>query len=357
MSSSAMAAPEGRPVDPQLGSGIRPGSPFVASKAGRALAVIAILLSAPVCAQTEGGTGEAEVQPRQDVLSTTVLRTATAIDNFFSTEEYDWQTNKTRVTVRGNLDWVDEHGTDFNPQVKIHLSLPGLNDRLQLIVNDEDDDTFSGGAADEDESNLSLRYILREARNWGLNFDLGLSTRGDPTLQGFGRANLFRYFTLGDSKWGARAVNRLYWYTDSHWRNDFRWYFERPIGDNMLFRSRTRFDYQEDKDDNILPDQQFTLYHQINDRTAMAYDAIAQKVYFEDSVFDEDEILDDCEKCVQYQLRVRFRRNVAKFPRFFYEIWPIAAWAEQRDYEFTPAVRLRLEVVLGDIPKSAAGLD
>jgi hypothetical protein len=50
-------------------------------------------------------------------------------------------------------------------------------------------------------------------------------------------------------------------------------------------------------------------------------------------------------------LRLRFRRNIKKYPRFFYEIWPIAAWAEQRDYNFTPAIRLRLEVVLGDVPK------
>lgn len=63
------------------------------------------------------------------------------------------------------------------------------------------------------------------------------------------------------------------------------------------------------------------------------------------------ERLDDCETCVQYQLRVRFRRNVKRIPTLFYEIWPIAAWAEQRDYSFTPAIRLRLELVLGDMPK------
>jgi hypothetical protein len=220
-----------------------------------------------------------------------------------------------------------------------------------LIVNEDDDDSFSGGAADEDESNVSLRYILEAARNWGVNFDLGVSTRGDPTVQGFGRVNAFRNFELGDGEWGARADNRLYWYTDSHWRNDFSWYFERPISDNFFFRSRTRFDYQEDKADNILPEQRLTLYHQINTRTVLAYEAIAQQVFFKDTVFDKNEILDDCEKCVQYQLRLRFRRNIKKYPRFYYEIWPIAAWAEQRDYNFTPAIRLRLEVVLGDVPK------
>jgi hypothetical protein len=51
-------------------------------------------------------------------------------------------------------------------------------------------------------------------------------------------------------------------------------------------------------------------------------------------------------------LRLRFQRQGKRFPRFFYEIWPIAAWAEQRDYDFTPAIRLRLEVVLGDTPKA-----
>jgi len=307
------------------------------------------LMLGPVSAQTE----QEPQQPREDAASKTVLKAASRLDGFFGTEEYSWRSNQTRVTVRGDLLWVDDHGTDAAGKLKLNLDLPGFRDRLRLIVNEEEEDVAAGGLEDEDDADVALRYFPETARKYGVNFDLGISTRGDPTIQGFGRVNLFREWGLGDSSWVARAENRLYWYTDSKWRNDFRWYFERRIGDRLLFRSRTRLDYQEDKDENWLPEQRFTLYQQINDRTALAYEAIAQKIFFDDSVFDEDEILDPCEKCTQYQLRLRFRRNMKKFPRLYYEVWPIAGWAEQRDYDFTPAALLRLEMVFGGRPERA----
>jgi hypothetical protein len=316
-----------------------------------------MLTLAPVFAQAADESAQAERKPRQDAVSTTVQKAAAAFDSFFSTEEYDWRENKTRIRLRGNALWVDEHGTDFGAQLKLKLVLPGLSDRFQVIANDEGEDELGSGLDEPDDVDLALRFVPDALGKLRASFDVGLSTRGDPNLQGFGRVNLVRGFGLGDSRWLTYVQNRLYWYTDTGWRNDFRWYFERPISDNLLFRSRTRFDYQEDKDENWLPEQRFTLYQQINDRTALAYEALAQRIFFEDSVFDEDEFLDDCKKCYQYQLRLRFRRNLKNYPRIFYELWPIAAWSEQRDYEFTPAALFRLEVIFGDLPRGAATLN
>ncbi len=306
-----------------------------------------------VIAQTEPDTEKTKVEETQERLTETVLKTATAIDNFFGTDRYSWEDNKTRLTLRGNADYVDKHGWDFSPEVKLYLALPGLNDRLRLIINEDEEDEASGGPASDEESNLAVRYLAKVTKKYGISFDLGLSTRGDPTLQGFVRANAFRNWDLGDSGWVTRFENRLYWYTKSDWRNDFRWYLERRLGENFLFRSRTRFDYQQDKEKEWYPEQRFTLFQQINQRTALAYEAIAQQIFFDDSVFDPEEFVQPCgTKCTQYQLRLRFRQNV-KFPWLFYEVWPIAAWTEQRDYEFTPAIRFRLEVVLGNPPRSA----
>ncbi|GAG32128.1 unnamed protein product, partial [marine sediment metagenome] len=92
------------------------------------------------------------------------------------------------------------------------------------------------------------------------------------------------------------------------------------------------------------------LFQQISNRTALAYELIARERFFEDSPFDTDEILNPEERYNHYQARLRFRQNVG-YPWLFYEIWPIAAWTEEQDYEFTPAIRFRLEVVLGDPPK------
>ena len=315
------------------------------------LLAFGLVVADPVIAQTETTDDQSRVAQTQEQLTDLVLKSANAIDSFFGNERGVWQQNKTRVTLRGNADWVDDAGWDPSAEVKLYLALPGLNDRLRLVLNDDDDDDTAGSSSDEDESNLALRFVGSLTDRFGIAFDLGVSTRGDPTIQGFARANLFRSWNLFNTQWDARLANRLYWYTDSHWRNDFRWYFERRISDKFFFRSRTRFDYQEDKDSEVYPEQRFTLFQQINDRTALAYEALAREVFTEDSPFFPDDFLVPCQpKCTQYALRLRFRQNV-KYPWLFYEIWPTAAWTEARDYEFTPAIRFRLEVVLGDPPK------
>lgn len=317
-------------------------------------AVLLLVLANPTLAQTESGTEETGAEKTQQKLTNVVQKTASAIDNFFSNDRYVWSDNKTRVTLRGNFDWIDDHGWEFNPQVRLYVALPGLNDRLRLVVNDDDgeDGGSGGGQAGDDESTMALRFIGSVKDKYGITFDAGVSTRGDPTLQVFGRANFFRNWELG-WKWAGRLENRLYYYNDSKWRNDFRWYFERNFGEKFFFRSRTRFDYQDDKDKDWYPEQRFTLFHQISDRTALAYEAIYQEIFFDDSIFDPDEFLQPCgKKCTQVQLRLRFRQNFL-YPWLFYEFWPVAAWTEQRDYEFTPAARFRLEIVLGNPPTTA----
>jgi len=320
--------------------------------------IFALGFTLPVFAQENAGSSDTTAAPEatkaekaQQGLTNVVQRTANSIDNFFSNDRHVWGDNKTRITLRGNADYLDEHGWEFSPEVKIFLALPGLNDRLRLVANDDNDEGGAdGGAADDTDSTLALRYVGRVTKKYGVTFDLGVSTRGDETVQGFTRANLFRNWKLGKT-WDGRLENRLYWYTDSGWRNDFRWYFEKRINDKFFFRSRTRLDFQEDKDSDVYPTQTFTLFQQINNRTALAYELIARERFFDDSPFDPDEILNPDDRYTHYQARLRFRRNVG-YPWLFYEIWPIAAWTEERDYEFSTAIRLRLEIVLGDPPKT-----
>ncbi|MDH3639626.1 MAG: hypothetical protein OES09_14365 [Gammaproteobacteria bacterium] len=297
------------------------------------------------------GAAKDRLTETRESLTDVVRQTANVVDNFFSTERHSWQNNKTRVTVRGNLDWLDEHGWDIAPDVRIHLALPGLDDRLRLVVNDDDESEASDRAtSDDNESNVALRFIARANDRYGITFDLGASTRGDPSVQGFVRANFFRTWQLSET-WDGRLENRLYWYNDSKWRNDVRWYFERLIGDKFFFRARSRLDYQEDKDSDWYPEQRFTLFQQISDRSALAYEVLAEEIFFDDSPFDRGEILKPDDRFTHFQARLRFRQNIG-YPWLFYEIWPIAWWTEERDYEFTPSIRFRLEVVLGDPPRT-----
>lgn len=307
----------------------------------------------------EGKNDEADKVVRsQAALSDAVLKTASKIDNFFSNERHFWTSNKTRVTLRGNADWIDHAaGWDFGAEAKIFLALPGLNDRLRIVANDDDEDGSTDSASSEDQDRtLALRWIGSASKKHGVSYDVGVGSR-DGKLQPFGRVNLFRHYGLGQSKWDGRTANRLYWYTDAGWRNDFRQYFERRLSDKFFFRSRTRIDYQEDKLDAAYPEQKFTLFHQVSDKIALAYELVGRQYCACDEIYDDNER--DVTNTDRYNLafaRVRFRQNVF-YPWLFYEVWPTAAFPEELDYRFTAAVRFRLEIVLGDPPEGATKLD
>lgn len=310
---------------------------------------LCLVFAGPASADDRGFVNEDTVKTTQEGLSRSVQKTAARIDNFFSNERYSWSSNKTRVTLRGNFDWIDNRGWEFNPELRLFLALPGLNDRFRIVANDDDDGgTTDGSPNDRDESDIALRFIGKQTQKGGYSYDFGLSTRDDQ-FQGFVRLNLFRHYSLG-SRWAGRSENRLYWYTSSGLRNDFRQYFERKLSDTWFFRARTRIQYEEDKDKGWYPEQKFTLFQRITDRSVLAYEAIARQYCGCDPIFDPEQQLIQSDKYNQYQARLRFRQN-AIYPWLFYEIWPIAAWTEERDYEFTPAIRFRLEIVLGTPPK------
>lgn len=309
-----------------------------------------LLSNTPTFAQTEEQ--KDALERSQATLTRAVRQIANSIDSFFSTERHSWADNKSRVSVQGDADWIDNHGWEFKPRIRANVKFPGLNDRIRLVANEVRSDGAPGGESVDDDAQVALRWIGKTGRRNGISFGLGLSGYGEPSIQGFGRVNY--YHRWGAGLWNIRLQNRLYYYQESKLRNDFRFFFERPLSDNLFFRSRTRFDYSEEKDEQWYPSQTFSLFHKINDRAAVVWEALAQQTFTENVVFDADEFLRPCSpKCDTYLLRARFRQNIG-YPWLFYEVWPAANWPEARDYEFTPSIRFRLEIILGDPPERIA---
>jgi hypothetical protein len=280
------------------------------------------------------------------------------VDKFFVTDKFaTYADNTSRLRLRLNTDYVENHGWDVGANLKLHLVLPGLNNRLRLVMNDADDDndTASQAADSTDESDIAFRWLGIRTDRFGLSYDLGVRIK-DSDLAGFGRINAgLRYPFVG--KWTGATTNRLYYYSDTGVRNDLRQYFDRRINDNLLFRSRTRVQYFEENDYNPSAEQKFTLFHTLNARHALAYEALVEQLAAEDSAFNKDEITIPLQDhYTNYSLRVRYRTNVWR-KWLFLEFWPIVAWPEERDYDLTLAARFRVEINFGQTPKSAAKIE
>jgi hypothetical protein len=290
----------------------------------------------------------ATVEDLHGQMSDMVLKTANGIDSFFGTERSTtFEENTSYIRLRLNFDWLETSGLDINPGVKLHVVLPGAMSRLRLIANDEEEHGGEGqGEEAEVESSIALRWIGFDSDRAGLNFDLGMRI-SDWTPAGFGRANVQFVLPLG-GKWIARTTNRLYWYTDTGWRNDLRQYFEFQLSKNFFFRSRTRIQYFEEEGDELFPEQKLTLFQRLGDRQAIAYEALVERIPADDSRFDEEDIVVPDDAYTEAQLRMRYRVNLFR-PWFHVELWPIVLFPEEQDYDLTWAARFRVEITFGHV--------
>lgn len=308
-----------------------------------ALAISPASTSGADSAHLDGGAGRADaVQAR----TTTLVRDmARQLDAFFSSEEHGtFEENRTRVRLRLNVDQIEHHGFEIKPKVKVHLKLPGASERLRLVINDGDAQDGESPSP-EDENDVALRWIARQSKTSAFSVDAGMRIKdGGPDV--FGRVNLGFKYPLGEH-WHLQTTNRIYHYSTTGWRNDFRQYFNRPLDDHLLFRSRTRVQYFEENDSNPNLEQKFSVFHMLQNTTALAYEALWRRESAEESIFDRDEIVGEPkDHYEQVAVRVRFRRSMWR-PWFYVEFWPIVAWPEERDWETVFAARLRLEVNLG----------
>ena len=281
-----------------------------------------------------------------DSMDSLVQNAIRRVDSFFVDEEHATFADTTsRIRLRLNTDHIEHHGWDTAAKVKLNLALPGISERLRLVMNDEPGPDVDQATADEDENDLALRWIGKQSDTQGYSFDLGVHMK-NGSLDPFGRINLGLEYAL-PGRWVGQSTNRIYYYAKTGFRNDFRQYFNRALTDSLLFRSRTRIQYFEENEQNPYIEQKFSLFHSLSDTRKLAYEALYRKLSIEDSPFDADEIQDtDAEYFNHYQLQVRYRQQLWK-PWFYVEFWPIVNWPQERDYATTLGARLRLEVNLG----------
>jgi hypothetical protein len=320
--------------------------------------------TAQMVTNSEGEDVEATAVDRMYARTTDLIQGTTGhFDSFFSLDTEDAFTgNDTKVRLRLNTDYIEGHGWDLHPNFRLNLALPFLSNKARFVMNEDTDEDQGSASSDSGEgSDLALRWVELDGDTLGLSFDLGLRISGvgypdrktEPA--GFARINTSLEFDLGN--WSSRTNNRLYYYSNTGTRNDFRQYFDRSINDNLMFRSRTRIQYFEENGYNPQWEQKLSVFHKINDKNAIVYEAVVGRNPIEDSVFDPDEIeVGLQESYYEGQIRIRYRRNIWR-PWLYVEAWPVLLFPEEKDYKASPAFRIRLEINFGAESSSERQID
>lgn len=217
---------------------------------------------------------------------------------------------------------------DYKFGISLNLELPHTNQRLNLLLQSEDQGVREGDLLSSPQNvtySSALRLILQESERWSSSVDAGVRWGVPPDP--FVRVRARRPFYASD--WNVLFGQEINYYTQAGYGavTSLTWDF--PLTIHRLFRLESDTEYLLN-DDFFHLSYGAGLYHEINRIYAYAVLAGAEGNTEYDVHFEE------------YTLGVRVRRKVWK-EWMFAEVYPQMLWAEDNDWELTPVLMFRLE--------------
>jgi hypothetical protein len=295
-------------------------------------------------AETEDDQEEDEEEPgffdiTHEKVSEAILASANWIDSFFSDERTIREETETRLrfgvsnfSEKSDLLQADLH-TSFR------LDLPVFSERLHLLISGEEDDDETEerrrparpATRREREPSVSIRYFLLMSLRRNASISTGVRFRdGSPVFLFEPRYR--QVFPVGD--WDLRFTQRFTAYTDETLRIRTSFDLERPIGNKYFFRNTAEGIWFRDQP-GYFYNFHVTLFQPISRDRMLQYQWSNKFITRPDHVLDEIRLI--------FSFRQRFWREW-----LFYEVSPQIAYPRKEDYEFSPGIMLRLDIIFGD---------
>lgn len=229
---------------------------------------------------------------------------------------------------------VADQGVDYKVGLNLSLVLPKTRDRFKLLVETDDNEdgeqeTDLLNTTDNVTYTTAIRVELNNGERWKNSLDNGVRWEGKPVYFTRLRNRRTDYFY----NWRNRFLHSIYWRTDIAWGTKISTNLLHPITDTSHFSTGFNADYIVDNDYADL-DADVAVFHQINRKSAMLY----QLAIFGDT--------DRLTQVNNYVFSVSYRRKI--YRQFvFAEIVPEVAWPREENFEATPALNFRLEMIFG----------
>ena len=237
---------------------------------------LAFLLCSSAIASEEADDGSGRVDQLHDEWSEWVLKTASQVDGFFSNSQASEADQQTRLRVFLRMRYDGNEGTKLSPGIRARISLPNTENRLKLILGDDEDEGRLNDL-DDNQQNISLQVRgKRETALKQIRFDIGIRRR-DSRYQPYVRARHSKAFTT-DGPWVPRLTNSFYYFTKSKFEYRGQPDFDRVIGEYLFFRPTTVVRWYDNNssecNDGWCLDHYFSLYEKLrrSKSEAIAYD-------------------------------------------------------------------------------------
>lgn len=274
----------------------------------------------------------------QQYISSGFLGFSKSVDEFFSDEKAEYESNGSYIRLTGDSVFTDGDGWGFSGSTRAKLVLPNTQRKLRLVFESDPEQEREGpqpkldsnpiDAAEKKAYFAGVEGLLGEFEHW--RFRPGIGLKINRKLDFFLRFRASRKYSINDD-WQAYLGNTLYWFYSTGYRFDTRLDFDRKFGDHKLFRASTTARREELNDWWDLA-QVFSITHSIDRKQALVYLAGAYGVS-EPNAHAED-----------YRLQMRYRRLIHS-DYLFMEMIPQLQYLQENDFDPVFSFTLRVEMV------------
>lgn len=287
------------------------------------------------------------IEGPRDYLSEKIVRLADSLDRFFGGNRHYQESNDSVVQL--DLTRVAGYGGDrkYNLAARANLRMPATEGRLHLLLEtDPEQNTtdptqypatpinnnnqrLTPGSQVTTSGNLAVagRYENAPENFWHFRTDGGL--KFPLPIRPFvrSRANFSRPL----KEWQLKGSESVYWFSNLGVGETTQMDFERVISEPMLFRASSNATWLNNTQNFDLR-QDFYLFHTLDDRTALQYQA---------SVIGAS---NPQTRVLDYVALVLYRYRLHK-DWMFLELSPQLHFPRERNYRLSPTLSMRLEML------------
>ncbi|MBE9568521.1 MAG: hypothetical protein IMF14_07475 [Proteobacteria bacterium] len=227
-------------------------------------------------------------------------------DNFFANDRvFAEGAAGTYIRWRNEFTVDEEEGVKFKTKINLSVELPGVQDRLRLTIeSDEDEDLrdIAPGSGQDTTNSLGLQLDFFDKTRSKFNVSVSLKPRIRFRYRYTYPATNTVTLRLTQEAQREKAINSARTQFDA----------EKLFDQRFLFRSTTEGKVSEEFD-GVDWLQALVVYHRVNKKTSLSYESSANGI-------TEPRTL-----ATNYRVGVRYRKNFHR-PWLFFEVAPEMTW-------------------------------
>ena len=273
------------------------------------------------------------------------------IDRFFGGDRHYQESNPSVIQL--NVTRGDGYGGDgkFDLAARLNLRLPVSEGRLRLLVETDPEKnaaamptTIQTAASTPVKGNtvlsnkvvvpksvaVAVRLVTAEENVWHFSTDAGI--KFPIPVQPFVRTRGSFSAPLG--KWRLNTAESVYWFNNLGVGETTQLDMERILSSSLMFRATSNATWLNAKHNFDLR-QDLSVYHTLDDRTSLLYQASVIGV--------SNPKLQVADYVALMSYRYRLHQEW-----LFFEVTPQLHFPIEKNYKFSPALSMRLEILFDD---------